>query len=293
MTEGNKKGKKERPATKEDIYNAAIQHGLDYLAHQPGLEPYAMLIKNADNNKVNEFIQSMERKYGENGPTNKQQYKEMTKYLANYAAQGGFLKEKAKEIVLEEGIERNMVGKLRDFLNPNRVGGIEYFRKSQEAFEDLQAILSQSKVAQKQMPKLTEATHTLYMYGYLNAALKTLKAHGIMDDRLYKELSKLNFDTTTSRAQKGVKGLETYIRSEAKKEKQEEETAKEKESDLEHKVAASIIGLAGFLLIFFNLRVTGAVIGGDSFVTGGIIGIFLIFFALLLFFRPLKRKFKK
>ena len=46
-------------------------------------------------------------------------------------------------------------------------------------------------------------------------------------------------------------------------------------------------------MTLFNLRLTGNVIGGDSNVTLGIVGVFMIFFALLLALRPLKKSFKK
>lgn len=60
---------------------------------------------------------------------------------------------------------------------------------------------------------------------------------------------------------------------------------------LPQKLAASIIAFIGFMLMVSNLDITGSVIGGDSEITAGIIGVFFLFFALLLFFRPLKKKF--
>ena len=71
----------------------------------------------------------------------------------------------------------------------------------------------------------------------------------------------------------------------------EEIFAPEKETS--KKVAAAILGFIGTFLILSNLSMTGAVIGGDSTITKGIIGIFMIFFALLIYLRPLKKSFKK
>ncbi len=66
-----------------------------------------------------------------------------------------------------------------------------------------------------------------------------------------------------------------------------------KEEDKVQKIAAPIVGFLGLMLMIFNLKITGAVIGEDSTVTIGAFGVFMIFFALLLFVRPLKRNFKK
>ncbi len=59
------------------------------------------------------------------------------------------------------------------------------------------------------------------------------------------------------------------------------------------KVSAILIGFFGISLIISNLNMTGAVIGGTSTFTSGIIGIFMIFFSLLLYLRPLKKTFNK
>jgi hypothetical protein len=66
-----------------------------------------------------------------------------------------------------------------------------------------------------------------------------------------------------------------------------------KDEDRAQKIAAPIVGFLGLMLMIFNLRITGAVIGEDSTVTMGAFGVFMIFFALLLYTRPLKRNFKK
>jgi len=58
------------------------------------------------------------------------------------------------------------------------------------------------------------------------------------------------------------------------------------------KTFASIMGFIGIMLMTFNLTLTGAVIGTETKITMGTIGMFIIFFALLLFFSPLKRSFK-
>jgi hypothetical protein len=122
----------------------------------------------------------------------------------------------------------------------------------------------------------------------LDVALKSFKAHGMMDDKLYKSLAQELYKKTSINSEAGRKELESYILKDEETEKKKEDKEK-----VVQNMAASIIGFAGVLLMLFNLRITGAVIGGDSPVTAGIVGVFMILFALLLFFRPLKRTFKK
>jgi hypothetical protein len=67
---------------------------------------------------------------------------------------------------------------------------------------------------------------------------------------------------------------------------------KEEEKETGKKIAAAILGFIGAFLILFDLNMTGAVIGGDSTITKGIIGVFMIFFALLIYLKPLKKALK-
>ncbi len=60
-----------------------------------------------------------------------------------------------------------------------------------------------------------------------------------------------------------------------------------------YKISSAVIGFIGTFLILFNLNITGAVISDESTVTSGIIGVFMVFLALLLYLRPLKKSFKK
>jgi len=170
--------------------------------------------------------------------------------------------------------------KIVEFFKPNKFEGEKYFEKARNAYGDMYDILSQDKVAQEEIPELTKAAKAMKMYGFLDVALKNFKAHGMMDDKMYKMLSKELYKKTTIKSEEGRKGLENYILSKEMKE----------ENKVPQKVAASIIGFIGFILVIFNSTITGAVTGGDSQVTIGIVGGFMIFFALLLFFKPLKKK---
>jgi hypothetical protein len=292
MAERRRTQKRGESISKEDLYQNAIQNGLNTLAHQPGLRDNAILIqnKNIDEYKVKEFIDYAERKFGKDGPTTDQQYKEIYKSIENYAASGNFLKDTTKATILDKGLERNTLEKFADFFNPNRIGGVKYFEKARNAYSDMYDLLSQNKLAQGKFPELVEAAQAMKIYGFLDPAIKNAKAHGIMNEEIYRKLARELQKNTVHKSQRGMKGLESFILSEAEKRKKEEE--EEKKENVK-KIAASIIGFAGLLIMLFNLNITGAAIGTDSTITIGIVGIFMVVFALLLFFRPLKRSFKK
>jgi hypothetical protein len=209
----------------------------------------------------------------------------MYKYLASYVASGDALKDTTRLTIYEKGLNKNALEKIANFFNPNRLEGEKYFEKARNAYGDMYDILSQDKLAQNKFPELVKAAEAMKMYGFLDIALKNFKAHGMMDDKTYKMLSKELHKNTVMKSQKGVKGLESYVLSQAEKEEKEDKTVT--------KVAASIVGFAGVMLMLSNLTMTGAVIGGNTTITAGAIGLFMIFLSFLLFFRPLKRSFKK
>jgi hypothetical protein len=269
-----------RDIEKESYYNA-IKYGLNSLTSQPGLRNYNVLIRNnVDEAKIDNFIEEVRNKLDEKGVAKDQQYKEISKHLANYVASGNALKNTTRQTLFEEVKDKSFLEKIANLFNPNKLEGEKYFEKARNAYEDMHHILSENKFAQGKMPELVKAAEAMRMYGVLDVALKNFRAHGVMDDKTYKMLSKELQENTKAQSQKGVKGLESYILS-------------QKEEKVPVDIAASIIGFAGILLLLFNLRITGAVIGGDSQITGGIVGVFMLIFALLLFFRPLKRSFKK
>jgi hypothetical protein len=124
------------------------------------------------------------------------------------------------------------------------------------------------------------------MYGYLDVALKSFKAHGMMDDKTYKKLSRTLYENTMTKSEEGKKGLEAYIYNLGIEKKKEE-------SQAHQKIAASILGFVGIMIMLFNMNITGAVIGGNTQVKmGGIVGILLVFAAAFLFVNPIKRNFK-
>lgn len=75
--------------------------------------------------------------------------------------------------------------------------------------------------------------------------------------------------------------------------KQRKKKSKLIKPETSYKISSAVIGFIGTFLILFNLNITGAVISDGSTVTNGIIGVFMVFLALLLYLRPLKKSFKK
>lgn len=291
MQEKEKKQRREGPVSEEELQQMAVQAGLKNLASQPGLRNYAVLImNNIDNDKIYSFTEEVKKELKAKNIPYKQQNKLIYKNIANYVASGNALKDKTIQTLFDKGhegkLDQSVLEKIVEFFKPNKFEGQEYFKKARKAYGDMYDILSQDEVAQNEIPELTKAAKAMKMYGFLDIALKNFKAHGMMDDKMYKTLSQELYKNTAIKSASGMKGLENYILSKDVKEEKEE---KEKVVQMR---AASIIGFFGIMLMVFNLTITGNVIGGDSSITSGIVGVFMIFFALLLFIRPLKRSFK-
>lgn len=289
MPEKGNKQKKEGPHSEVELQQSAIKEGIKYLvSSRPELRNYSVLImNNVDYDKANNFIKKAKEDFKGKNISYEEQTKIIYNGLANYAATGDLLTDTARQTIIETGknkeLDKNVLEKIVGFFKPNKYEGVKYFEKARNAYGDMYDILSQDKIAQEEMPELVKAAKAMKMYGFLDVALKSFKAHKMIDDKTYKMLSQELYRKTTIKSEEGRKGLESYImEKEIKKENKEPQ-----------KVAASIIGFAGVLLMLFNLKITGAVIGGNSNITIGTAGVFMIFFALLLFFRPLKRSFKK
>lgn len=139
-------------------------------------------------------------------------------------------------------------------------------------------LLAQDKTAQGEFPELVKAAKSMKLYGFLDVALKNFKAHGMMDDKVYKKLSKELYTKTAKDSAEGIKGIEKYIIS---KEERGNETAKE----YAPKVAAWITIALGIIFITTTakINITGNSIRNLSSTTSGVIGGGLILFGLLLF----------
>lgn len=285
------KNKKNSQISEGELQQNSIKAGLNNLIYSnSGLRNYSTLIMNSlDYNKINAFVNEAEKKLKEAGTPYEEKNKLIYNGLANYVASGRALKNTTIQTLFDKShegkLDRSVLEKIVNFFKPSKFEGVKYFEKARNAYGDMYDILSQDEIAQKEIPALTKAAKAMRMYGFLDVTLKNFKTHGMMDDKLYKMLYQTLYKKTALKAEKGKRGLEEYILK-------EEEEEKEKKEEVAKKVAASIIGFAGIMLMLLNLKITGAVIGGDSQITSGIVGVFMIFFALLLFFRPLKRSFK-
>jgi len=282
-----KKEKSNKPISKEELTNKAVKVGLNALiSSDPNLRNYAVLISNGlDNKKISQFVYGVEKKIKEENIPYEQHNETLYKSLANYVSSGNALKDTVRQTILEKGhdgkLHPSILEKIVEIFKPNKFEAQKYFEKSKNLYGEMYDILSQDEVAQNEIPELTKAAKAMKMYGFLDVALKSFKAHGMMDDKLYKSLSKTLYETTAVKAAEGKKGLENYIIS-----------GKEEGKQTAQKVAASIIGFLGIMIMIFNVNITGAAIGESSKATISSIGAFMIFFALLLFFRPLKKALK-
>jgi len=283
-----KKQRREKPISEAELQQMAVQAGLKNLASQPGLRDYAALImNNIDDKKIYSFTEEIKKELKAKNVPYEEHNELIYKNIASYVASGKALNNKTIQTLFDEShegkLDQSVLEKIVEFFKPNKFEGQEYFKKARKAYGDMYDILSQDEVAQNEIPELTKAAKAMKMYGFLDIALKNFKAHGMMDDKMYKTLSQELYKNTAIKSASGMKGLEDYILS---------KDIKEKKEKVVQNVAASIIGFFGIMLMIFNLTITGNVIGGDSRITSGIVGVFMIFFALLLFLRPLKRSFK-
>lgn len=285
-----KNKKKEKQFAKNDLINHAVKAGLQSLISQPGMEYSNVFIThNLDKEKVYSVVDEIEKELEKQKITSpEEQYKIIYKGIASYVASGNALNDKGKKILLEKGskgkLDQSMLEKIASFFKPNKFEGEKYFEKASNAYRDMYDILSQNEVAQQEIPELTKAAKAMKMYGFLDTALNIFKTHGMMDEKLYKQLSKELYQKTTIKAHKGMKGIEQYIMS-----KDEGEEAVERQLAYQ-KVAAGVIGFLGMILIITNLRMTGAVVGGILQLTLGLLGIGMAAFSLLIFLKSQKKK---
>jgi hypothetical protein len=145
-------------------------------------------------------------------------------------------------------------------------------KNAMDAFDDLNILMKKGDY-EKRLPEITNAVNTLYDLKFLEPAVEVLKEYNLASDRKINYLRKNIYKRAKTETGNLIQGIEKYV--------------------VPQKIAAAVIGFIGTFLLLFNLNITGAVIGGDSNITMGIIGVFMVFFALLIYLRPLKKSFKK
>lgn len=285
---GEKKStqKKEELSDRDKIIISSIEAGVNSLVSQPGLKNYALPFrKNLDKEKIYSVADDIEKYLVENNIPEEKRGEFLYNNLASYIASGNALNEDWKKFALEKGYggksKQNPLEKLVRLFKPHKFDGEKYLEKATSAYGDIYERLSKNKLAQEELPDIMDATKSLAMHGFLDEALASFKVHGVIDDKMYKELSKANAETNAFRAYRGMKGVENYIRGEREKEEK-------LISESYQKATAGIFLIFGIALLAVTginvTNITGNAIGTVSPSTSGIISIILIFVSLLLFF---------
>ncbi len=229
------------------------------------------LLKHIDKNKLQDKYNELYQEALQEKMNKKELKNHIYSNLPEYVISKESLDDKGKEIILKSGLEEKTGFFNRLFPGP-KIRGEKELNNAVEAFRDLYSLLKSGDYS-KRMPELTESISSLRNLEVLNPALDIVRAYGLMDDKRYRFLKKEIYKTVREEPKKVIRSIERYI--------------------VPEKAAALIIGGIGLVLIFLNLNITGSVIGGNSAITWGIGGIFMVILALLLFFRPLKKSFKK
>jgi hypothetical protein len=256
-----------------DSINSAVKQGIEAIVeeHPKFANFQEYLLKHLDKKKIQEKVYELYEEASKNQMNEENAKRYIYNEIADYVASGEVLDERGKKMVLKSGLEEK-TGFLHKFFHKQKFDGEKYLNNTMEAFNDLYALFKSGDYAQR-MPELTQSVATLHDLNFLDPAVDVLESYGLIDSKKHKFLKENIYKKVGEESKKVVGGIEKYI--------------------VPQKVAASIIGFAGIMLLVFNLTITGAVIGSNSQITVGTFGMFMIFFALLLFFRPLKRSFKK
>lgn len=259
----------------DKIVDYAIKTGIsDFIKRNPEMQGVQnILTKYVDQNTVRTIFGELYGKAKEKGRMSSDEARDFAySAIREYIGGGELLDTRGKKILirseLEKKLEEKEKGLMFKIFHHNQVRGRKYMNKAMDAFDDLSVLLKTGDY-QKRMPEITKAVDTLYDLKFLEPAIEVLKEYNLIGNWKYNSLKRDLYRKAKSEAKTMIGGIESYVSK-----------------------AAAIIGFLGILLTIFNLSITGNVIGGDSTVTLGIIGIFMIFFALLLSIRPLKKALK-
>ncbi len=238
-------------------------------------------------------IEGVEKKFNEiyeankeNGYNSQAARKKAISETRNYIISGSMLDEKGKKAILEQGsvllfdekaerlmeregrLEKNLFQKM---ISPfKKTEGTDYLDRTTETFNELLHIIKEGGY---KVPEIEKPLVKLHYLGFASPAIALLAQAELIDKKKERYLLKNLYETYKQNTKEVVSGIEKYV--------------------VPQKIAAAVMGFIGTFLLIFNLNITGAVIGGDSNITMGILGVFMIFFALMLYLRPLKKSFKK
>lgn len=252
----------------KDLINAAVQHGLQSLkkSHPELGDRYLQEHIDASGveaylSNIQEYVLQKEAK-GERWSDKKKEdfiYTEMAKYVAS----GHILDERGKAFILKKG--RTLEEKAKAG-NPNELDDII------KAFHDIYAILPQD-TAQRN-PELAKAVVTIYDAGFMKAAVDVLAQYGLVGENDYNLFTKNIYAKVKGKSQEAARHIGKYT--------------------LAEKVAASVLGISGTIIILLSgAGITGNAIGSGGKGPGVISGFLLLVSALLLHFSYQKKIKKK
>ncbi|MGY4884395.1 MAG: hypothetical protein ACP5NZ_02335 [Nanobdellota archaeon] len=263
-------------AESDKIIDYAIKIGIsDFIKKNPEMEGVQnLLTKYIDRGSVRGRFARLYKEGIENNMSSEEARDHAYSIIRDYIGGGESLNNRGKMVLikgeLEKKLEEKEKGMMFRIFHHNQVKGRKYMNKAMDAFDDLNTLLKTGDY-DKRMPEIAKAVNTLYDLKFLEPAIEVLKQYDLITDRKYNYLKRNLYKKAKDESNALTGGIESYVLPKA----------------------AALIGLGGVILTLFNLTMTGAVIGGDSNVTLGSVGVFMIFFALLLFIRPLKKSFKK
>jgi hypothetical protein len=261
------------------LYNYSVQKAIREIVRQhpqfEGSEKY--LTKSLDKDLLEEKYYKLSQKADEKELDNNAKSIYISKGISNYILNGFAFDEQGRKVILKKGLEEKIEVDKEGFWNrlfkkKETIETGKYLNNTIKAFDDLTDLMKSGDYAER-MPEVSKAITTLYDLKFLDPATDILKEYGLINEEKHAFLKKNIYNKAQEASKEAVTNIEKYV--------------------VPQKIAASIIGFIGVMLMLFNLDITGAVIGGDSTVTIGIVGVFMILFAFLLYLRPFKKSFKK
>ncbi len=193
----------------------------------------------------------------------------IVKEISDYVSTGMAFDDEGKEVILMKGLEEKAgSGFIRGYNARKMVRGEQYLDRGLDIAHNLSYLMESGNYAER-MPEIAEAASTLENMRLLDPLLKVLRHTGALGKREYNFLQKRVYEKAI-KSQEGIMGgIEKYLTS--------NETKKYE--------VASVLGLFGLGLLFFNLRFTGAMINASATVGLNIIGMVIILASMVLFLR--------
>lgn len=225
--------------------------------------------------------------------------------VENYIISGNLLDEAGKKVILEGGL-KDKTNLFRKVFH-RELPGEKYLNNTIKTFKGLQELLASGDYAVRNQ-EMANAVSKLTDAEFHYAAARILKEGGFINEKEEQKMLRTVYNRLSEYPEKAVGELKKNIYGEDKEGKREklkiayrrldnEPMELPKENQLEEKVqyqtAAAVIGFLGMMLMLFNIEITGAVIGENSPVGLGIVGVFMIILGMLMYLRPFKKILKK